>query len=117
MGICAAKLDTTTPEGKLQYIFQHFDEDKDSYFSSAEYITFCGKMGNKMFDPDGWEEALAEYGQGWVCDGSGGIPFDGILMMCTSSRLCCNRAQLLLQLLPQPTLRLVLSQPQLLPCA
>ena len=86
MGICSAKLDTSTPEGKLRYIFQHFDQDSDAYLCEAEYISFALKMGNKMFYPDGWDSALAEYGQGWVCDSNGGIPYDGILMMCAYER-------------------------------
>ena len=86
MGICSAKLDTSTPEGKLRYIFQHFDQDRDAYLCEAEYISFALKMGNKMFYPDGWDSALAEYGQGWVCDSNGGIPYDGILMMCAYER-------------------------------
>lgn len=86
MGICSAKLDTSTPEGKLKYIFQHFDEDNDMFLCESEYVKFASKMGNKMFDPDGWCGALAEYGQGWVCDSDGGIPYDGILMMCAYER-------------------------------
>ena len=81
MGVCAAKLDTTTTEGKLHYIFEHFDYDRDSFFCAVEFVEFASKIGGNLFDPNDWDSAVAEYGQGWVCDGQGGIPFDGILMM------------------------------------